>query len=95
MVETINQIPGLSCRKPEGAFYVFANLSGLIGKKCGEKTITDSDVFAGLLLEKGNVAVVPGSGFGAPEYIRLSYTTSMAKIKEGLERIKRFIEMQL
>jgi aspartate aminotransferase len=95
MVAEINQIPGLSCCKPEGAFYVFANLSGLIGKKCGGKAVTDGDVFAELLLEKSNVAVVPGSGFGAPEYVRLSYATSMANIEKGLARIREFVTINL
>lgn len=95
MAATINQIPGLSCYKPEGAFYVFAHLREVIGKKCGETIITDGDVFAGLLLEKSNVAVVPGSGFGAPEYIRLSYATSMGDIEEGLRRLRKFIETEL
>lgn len=90
MVDTINKIPGVSCRKPAGAFYVFANISGLIGKEAGGQKITNSDVFADILLEKAKVAVVPGSGFGAPEFIRLSYATSMAKIQEGLSRIAKF-----
>lgn len=92
MVETINQIPGISCVKPNGAFYVFANLSGLIGKSAFGKTITDGDVFAELLLEHAKVAVVPGTGFGAPEFMRLSYATSMANIENGLARIKKFVD---
>ncbi|HOJ77847.1 MAG TPA: pyridoxal phosphate-dependent aminotransferase [Bacillota bacterium] len=95
MVNVINQIPGISCRKPEGAFYVFANISGLIGKDLAGKIINNGDDFAEVLLEKANVAVVPGTGFGAPGYIRLSYATSMEKIEKGLERIKRFVESEL
>ncbi|MCL6590325.1 MAG: pyridoxal phosphate-dependent aminotransferase [Firmicutes bacterium] len=91
MVTRLNQMPGISCRKPEGAFYVFPNISGLIGKELGGKKITDSDIFAEALLEKGKVAVVPGSGFGAPEFIRLSYATSMEQIQKGLDRIAEFI----
>ena len=91
MVETINKIPGMSCLKPAGAFYVFANISGLIGKEADGQKITSSDLFADMLLEKAKVAVVPGSGFGAPEFIRLSYATSMAKIQEGLSRIAKFV----
>jgi aspartate aminotransferase len=91
MVTTLNQIPGISCRKPEGAFYVFPNISGLFGKELGGKTINNSDVFAGVLLEKAKVAVVPGSGFGVPEFIRLSYATSMEQIQKGLDRISRFV----
>lgn len=89
MVERINGIPNLSCVNPGGAFYVFANISGLIGKAIYGKTITSGDDFADLLLEKANVAVVPGSGFGAPGYIRLSYAIAMERIKEGLDRIQQ------
>lgn len=91
MVETINKISGISCIKPAGAFYVFANISGLLGKAIQGRKITDSDNFAELLLEYGKVAVVPGSGFGAPEFIRLSYATSMEKIEKGLARLAQFV----
>jgi aspartate aminotransferase len=91
MVETINKIPGISCRKPNGAFYVFANISGLIGTEIGGRKVTDSDILAELLLEQAKVAVVPGTGFGAPEFIRLSYAISLEKIEKGLARIHQFV----
>jgi aspartate aminotransferase len=91
MVETINKIPGLNCLKPAGAFYVFASIKGLIGKEFFGKKVTDADVFAELLLEHARVAVVPGSGFGAPDYIRLSYATSLEQIEKGLARIAEFV----
>ncbi|HEX3044712.1 MAG TPA: pyridoxal phosphate-dependent aminotransferase [Bacillota bacterium] len=91
MVTALNQIPGISCRKPEGAFYVFPNIGGLIGKELGGKKISNADVFADVLLEKAKVAVVPGSGFGAPEFIRLSYATSMEQIQKGIDRIAQFV----
>lgn len=91
MVDTINKIPGISCLKPAGAFYVFASIKGLIGKEFFGKKITDAEVFAELLLEHAKVAVVPGSSFGAPEYIRLSYATSFEQIEKGLDRIKEFV----
>lgn len=91
MVDRINAIPGLHCLKPAGAFYVFVGLHGLIGRQLKGRTITDGDVFAELLLEQANVAVVPGSGFGTPEYFRLSYATSMERIKAGLDRIEEFV----
>ena len=91
MVEEVNQIPGLSCRKPEGAFYVFVNMSGLTGKRFGDTVISDGDKLADLLLEHSRVAVVPGSGFGAPECFRLSYATSREKIEKGLTRIAQFV----
>jgi aspartate aminotransferase len=89
MVGRVNEIPGLSSNKPGGAFYVFVNLSGLIGKEVMGKKIMSGDDFADVLLEKANVAVVPGSGFGAPEFIRLSYAIAMERIKEGLDRIEK------
>jgi aspartate aminotransferase len=92
MVKTINEIPGLSCLKPAGAFYVFASMKDLIGKEYYGKKVTDADVFAELLLEHAKVAVVPGNGFGAPEYFRLSYATSLEKIEKGLARIAKFVE---
>jgi aspartate aminotransferase len=87
IVDRLNAIPGITCRKPEGAFYVFPNISGLFGKKAGEITIGDADAFASYLLEQYKVAVVPGGGFGAPNYMRLSYATSMDNISRGLDRI--------
>lgn len=87
IVDGLNAIPGITCVNPGGAFYVFPNVSGLFGKRFGGKTLTDSDAFAEYLLAEAGVAVVPGSGFGAPDYMRLSYATSMEAIRGGLERI--------
>lgn len=91
MVEKINNIKGLSCRKPVGAFYVMVNISQLKGKKVKGKMINTSLDFANLLLEEAKVAVVPGSAFGADDFIRLSYATSMENIKEGLRRIEQIL----
>ncbi|HBK85216.1 MAG TPA: aspartate aminotransferase, partial [Firmicutes bacterium] len=91
MVERVNEISGLSCRKPQGAFYVMANVQELIGKNIGGEVIKDDLQLAALLLEKAHVAVVPGTAFGASGFMRLSYATSMEKIKEGLDRIDHFI----
>jgi aspartate aminotransferase len=92
MVERINKISGISCLKPAGAFYVFASIKELIGKEFFGRKVTDADVFAELLLEHSKVAVVPGSGFGAPEYVRLSYAVSFEQIEKGLTRIAKFVE---
>lgn len=81
----ISSINGMECALPEGAFYIFPRVSGFFGGK-----VKDSFDFAGLLLEKANVAVVPGEAFGACDYIRISYATSMEKIEEGLNRIEEF-----
>ena len=90
MVELINAIPGLSCKPPKGAFYVMMNISGLIGKKLNGVPVTGSMSFTELLLESKQVAVVPGVGFGADQYVRLSYATNMENIEKGLGRIREF-----
>lgn len=91
IVERMNSIDGVSCIKPEGAFYVMMNLEKLLGKTIHGVTITDGDVFADLFLREGLVAVVPCSGFGAPNFVRWSYATSMENIKEGLDRLEKFL----
>lgn len=92
MVDAINDIKGLSCQKPKGAFYVMVNFTELKNKTIYNKKIKSSLDFANLLLEKGNVAVIPGIAFGDDDYIRLSYATSMGNIEEGLNRIKEIVE---
>lgn len=91
-VSRVNEIDGVSCLKPEGAFYIMLNISKLIGTRLYGVEITDSDVFANLLLQKGLVAVVPGSGFGAPNFCRWSYATSMENIRNGLDRLEKFLK---
>ena len=91
IVERMNAIPGVSCIKPEGAFYVMMNLEQLIGKTIHGVKITNDDVFADAFLKYGLVAVVPGSGFGAPNFVRWSYATSMDNIKAGLDRLEQFL----
>ena len=91
IVERMNAIPGVSCIRPEGAFYVMMNLEQLIGKTIHGVTITNDDVFADAFLKYGLVAVVPGSGFGAPNFVRWSYATSLDNIKEGLNRLEKFL----
>lgn len=92
MVETINSINGLSCRKPEGAFYIMVNFTQLLGKTIRGQVIESSLDFANLLLDEANVAVVPGIAFGDDKYVRLSYATSMENIEKGLMRIKELVE---
>ncbi len=88
MTERLQNIPGFECEAPEGAFYVFPNVSSLIGTEIGGREIDSADTLAGILLEESYVAVVPGSGFGAPDNIRFSYSTSMDQIEEGLDRLE-------
>lgn len=92
MVDRINSIDNLSCVKPEGAFYVMVNISKVLGEKFNGVTIKDSLTFSQLLLEEEKVALVPGIAFGVDEFVRLSYATSVENIKEGLNRIEKFIK---
>ena len=89
VVNSLNNIKGISCLKPSGAFYVFPNCKKLLGKKT--KLKTDKD-FVEKLLEEALVAVVQGSAFGLDGYFRISYATSMDNLKKALERIKSFCE---
>ena len=91
IVKLINEIPGLSCKPPKGAFYVMMNIGGVFGKRYNGAPIVDSMSFTQLLLDNSHVAVVPGAGFGADAYVRLSYATSMENIEKGLARIKEFV----
>jgi aspartate aminotransferase len=77
----LNSVPGISCVNAKGAFYLFPNIS---------KTGLKSADFCAKLLEAEKVAAVPGIAFGADDYFRLSYATSMANLEKGLERIERF-----
>ena len=90
VVAALNETPGLSCATPEGAFYVYPNCQGLIGKLTpdGKKLETDEDV-AGYLLESEGVSVVHGAAFGMSPYFRISYATSNAQLTEACLRIKR------
>jgi aspartate aminotransferase len=91
IVAGLNRIPGFSCLKPAGAFYVFPNVSGVYGRSGMNKVILNSQDLSEYLLEKVDVAVVPGSAFGNDKHIRLSYATSMKNIEEGVLRIQSAI----
>jgi aspartate aminotransferase len=91
IVEALNNIEGIDCFAPGGAFYVFPKVSGLYGRMFKGKKITDSAEFIGYLLDEANVAAVPGAAFGSDEHIRLSYATSLQNIEEGLKRIKNAV----
>ena len=92
IVARMNSIEGVSCIMPDGAFYVMMNIEKLKGKTIGGTVINTSDDFAMAFLEKELVAVVPCSGFGAPDFVRWTYATSMGNIKEGLDRLERFLK---
>lgn len=92
IVERLNAIDGVTCSDPQGAFYVFPNISFFFGKTVGNKEIKGSVDLTDYLLDDAKVAVVPGEAFGAEGHIRLSYATSMDNIKIGLERIEKALK---
>jgi aspartate aminotransferase len=91
VVEMLNAAPGISCHKPEGAFYVFPNIAGCLGKtsKGGRKIETDTD-FAMALLEEKYVATVQGTAYGMSPYLRISYATNTDNLREACGRIQEF-----
>ena len=91
MYKLICEIPALEANEPDGAFYVFADITKLIGKSYNGKPITNGAIFAELLLEDQKVALVPCADFGFPNHIRLSYATSEEEIVEGMGRLKHFV----
>lgn len=86
--EAIVKIPGFTCYKPEGAFYIFPGIQSFFGKSFNGKVINNSVDFSMFLLEEARVAAVAGSPFGAEGYIRLSYATSMDQLEEAVSRIQ-------
>ncbi len=94
MVERINSIDGISCRKPNGAFYIFMNVRELLKTEHYGKKFNSASELCDDILERALVALVPSEGFGIDGYVRLSYATSMENIIEGLDRIEKYIKNQ-
>lgn len=92
VVERLNSMEGISCPTPEGAFYVFPNVRGIIGRAYRDRRILSSGDLAALLLEEALVALVPGEAFGAEGYLRISYAAAMEDLEKGLDRIEAFVE---
>ncbi len=92
VVKSFNEIDGVTCRMPEGAFYAFPHVAELFAKSYRGRRIAGSVELCSYLLEEGHVALVPGAAFGCDEYIRLSYAADMESIRTGLNRIKRAVE---
>jgi aspartate aminotransferase len=92
MVDRINSIDGLSCLKPDGAFYVFMNVSRLLGREFYGKKINKASELCEDILARSMVALVPSEGFGINGYARLSFATDMDTIKNGLDRIEKYIK---
>ena len=91
VTERLKKIPGFKANVPQGAFYIFAEVSELLGKKFGEQVIATSADLCMYLLNHAHVATVPGSAFGAPEYIRFSYAASEEQLIEALNRIDKAV----
>jgi aspartate aminotransferase len=86
----LSAIPGVSCPRPQGAFYAFPDVSAFFGKRCGDQILRDDVAFCAALLEQQGVACVPGSAFGEPRALRISYTCPAAQLEPGLARIAAF-----
>ena len=87
----LNAIDGVSCAQPDGAFYCYPNVSGLLGRPLGGRVATNSAELAETLLEQIKVAVVPGEAFGTTEHFRLSYALGDDDLVEGLTRFGAFV----
>ena len=92
IVNRLNAMPGITCSLPKGAFYVFPNVTGLFGKKWGDRKISNSSDVTDFILEEAKVAVVAGLAFGNDNYIRFSYATSMVNIEKGMDRIQETLK---
>jgi len=92
IIEKLNAIPGVTCLKPQGAFYVFPNITGLFEKKWRGKKIANSEDVTDFLLEEARVSVVAGSCFGDDSYIRFSYATSLRNIEKGMDLIQEALK---
>jgi aspartate aminotransferase len=90
VLAVLSAIPGVKCPRPQGAFYVFPDISVAFGKKHGSTVIGNDVDLCNALLEAKGVACVPGSAFGEPRALRISYTCPDAQLDEGMKRIKEF-----
>jgi len=88
VLELVKEIPGIKCSEPDGAFYIFPDVSSYYGKSDGNETISNAAEFSMYLLNKAHVSSVMGDAFGEPKCVRFSFANSMEKIEEGWKRIK-------
>ena len=91
MVRLLNEIPGIECPEPTGAFYAYPSVKGVLGREIGGRTPSTSAELAEIILDEAEVAVVPGEAFGAPGYLRLSYALGDADLAEGVGRIAKLL----
>ncbi|WP_448384380.1 pyridoxal phosphate-dependent aminotransferase [Desulfosoma sp.] len=92
VMDRLARLPGVSCPMPDGAFYVFPNVSAYYGAKVGGRTIDGSSALADYLMEEVHLAVVPGEAFGEDRCIRLSFALSMDELREGFDRLERALQ---
>ena len=93
MLSLLKEIPGFKLNVPDGAFYIFPEISALLNTTDGETVIKNADDLCMWLLNKAHVGLVPGEAFGAPGYIRISYATSDERLKEAVRRIKEAVNL--
>ena len=91
IVRLLNEIPGIVCPEPQGAFYVYPSLKGLLGRPLRGRVAQTSAELAALILEEAEVAIVPGEAFGTPGYARLSYALGDDDLAEGIGRIAKLV----
>jgi aspartate aminotransferase len=91
IVSMLREIPGIACPEPQGAFYVYPSVKGLLGRPIAGRTAETSAELATLILEEAEVAVVPGEAFGTPGYVRMSYALGDADLVEGVARMQRLL----
>jgi aspartate/methionine/tyrosine aminotransferase len=91
MTRMLNDIPGVICPEPQGAFYCYPSVKGLLGREVAGRRARTSAELAGLILDEAEVAVVPGEAFGTPGYFRLSYALGDADLEEGIARMAKLL----
>jgi len=91
IVSMLREIPGIACPEPQGAFYVYPSVKGLLGRPIAGRTAETSAELATLILEEAEVAVVPGEAFGTPGYVRMSYALGDDELIEGVTRMQRLL----
>jgi aspartate aminotransferase len=91
VVDALNSMEGVRCRRPEGAFYVLPNVSGLLGRTYKGAPVTGSVQISEILLNDFRVAAMPGAPFGVEGYLRMSFATSREQLRKGLERFREFV----
>jgi aspartate aminotransferase len=93
IVDILNDLPGVKCATPKGAFYVFPDFSAYLNRKANGKLLKDTFDISEYILDSVKVVTVPGDGFGAPGHVRFSYATNRKIIREGMNRVKKALEM--